>query len=347
MRPGDAIATVEQLKSRFNASQATVTRALERLVREGIIYRPSGKNRLVIAEIRPRALHRIAIIRPTWPSPDYDAMVRGLLEVGQQRGWAFETVGFSQMEELELYRAVGANDGAILLFSRSQMPEHLANALRKPRKPVVLMRELPGDVDISGVSLDDVEVGRLAVQHLAERGHRNILAVVSEPLMRSVHERVLGWRQGLRSVGVQDPDTLLLDCGVPLGQDSIRHTYEVFRRWLRGPRPRFSAVFCVHWTGALAVGRALREDAGLNVPADVSMVAYGGESLLLPYLNPPLTAVEFDMNAYARAAIELLQRHFDNPQAGTQQVRVNPFLVERGSTRALETLRSTTPNVPE
>jgi LacI family transcriptional regulator, repressor for deo operon, udp, cdd, tsx, nupC, and nupG len=338
MRPGEAVYTVEQIKSRFGVSQATVTRALERLRREGIIHRPTGRARLFISEVPPRALHRVAVIRPTWPSPDYDAMVRHLIEIGQARGWGFEIIAAaSSLGEVDLERAIGGNDGAILLFSASQLPEHIASALRKPRKPVVLMRELPLELPVTGVSLDDVEVGRLAVEHLAALGHKRILAVVSEPMMRSVHERVIGWRQGMRAIGMEYCDELLLDCGVPAGQDSIRHTYEVVRRWLTGQHPDFSAIFCVHWTGALAVSRALREHTGLQVPRDLSVIAFAGESLLLPYLNPPLTSVEFDMAKYAEAALDLLQRHFDDPDAEPKQTRITPYVVERGSTRALDT----------
>lgn len=336
MRPGDPVYTVEQIKARFGVSQATVTRALERLRREGIIHRPTGRARLFISEIAPKALHRIAIIRPTWPSPDYDAMVRGLIEIGQERGWAFEIIAAAAtLAEVDLERAIGGNDGAILLFSANRIPDHIASALRKPRKPVVLVRELPVEVPVTGVTLDDVEVGRLAVEHLAGLGHRQILAVVSEPMMRSVHERVIGWRQGMRAIGVADCEHLLLDCGVAQGQDSIRHTHEVVRRWIKGDHPEFTAVFCVHWTGALAVSRALREDAGMTTPGDVSMIAFAGESLLLPYLNPPLTSVEFDMKQYAATAIDLLQKHFDDPDAEPTQTRIMPYVVERGSTQSI------------
>lgn len=336
MRPGEPVYTVEQLKSRFGVSQATVVRALDRLTREGMIHRPAGRNRLVISEIRPRGLHRVSIIRPSWPSPDYDAMVRGLMDVGISRGWSFELfASAADVEEIDLNRAIGTNDGAIMLHSAGQMPSRLAATLRKPRKPVVLVREMPSDVSgIPGVSLDDEQVGRIAVRHLLELGHRRILAVVSEPMMRSVHERVIGWRQELRHAGINDAD-LLFDCNVQQGSDSIRHTYEVFSRWLaQSKRPQFTAVFCVHWTGALAVSRAMREQARWEIPRDISMVAYAGESLLLPYLNPPLTSVDFDMTAYATAAIDLLQKQFDSPGAPGEHVRIAPFVVSRGSTRS-------------
>ncbi len=347
MRPGDPICTVREIKERFGVSQATVSRALDRLRRDDVIHRPTGRARLFISEIAPRALHRVSIIRPTWPSPDYDALVRELLHIGQQRGWAFDIIAAAPtLDEVDLEKAIGGNDGAVLLFSARHMPAHIAAALRKPRKPVVLMREVPAELPVNGVCLDDVEVGRLAVAHLGEKGHRRILAVVSEPAMRSVEERVIGWREGMEKLGVKDCDALLLDCCVPPGRDSTRHTYEVMRRWLDGRRPDFTAIFCIHWMGALAVMRALREVTGLSAPKDVSVMVFAGESLLLPYLNPPLTAVEFDMRAYAQATVDLLQKQFDDPNAAMEQVRIAPFVVERGSTRALGSEAATTMTRP-
>lgn len=336
LRPGDPIDTVEQLKSRFGVSQATVTRALDRLTREGLVHRPTGRTRLVRSETQWRGLHRVSIIRPSWPSPDYDAMVRGLMAVGQQRGWTFSLhASAADVEELDLDRTIGSNDGGILLLGAGALPDHLGSALRKPRKPVVVIREMPDNQAMFGVSLDDEQVGRLAVQHLVEQGHRRILAVISEPTVRSIHERVVGWRQEMRANGIYDSE-LLLDCKVTPGSDSISHTHEVFRRWLlERDRAQFSAVFCVDWTGALAVCRALREQAGLRIPRDVSIVTHAGESLLLPYLNPPLTSIEFDMKAYATASIDLLQRQFDDPRAAAEQIRIEPYLVARGSTRSI------------
>lgn len=337
MRPGDPVYTVEQIKSRFGVSQATVTRALERLRREGMIHRPAGRSRLFISEFRPKALHRVAIIRSTWPSPDYDAITRSLITQGEAKGWAFEVyANQDDMEDLDLARAVGDNDGAVLLHTFDRIPEHLSNALRRPRKPVVLVREVPEDPAISGVVLDNQLVGRLAVQHLAERGHRHVLAVVSEPPSRTSFDRVVGWREAMKRIGMDDCEKLLINCPVRPTQDSIRITYEYFRKWVTEPnRPHFTSVFCLDWTGALAVMRVLREDLNLNVPQDVSVVAYAGESLIAPYLNPPLTAVETNMQRLASAAIEMLGRKLDTPDAPPQQVRIESYLVERGSTRSI------------
>jgi DNA-binding LacI/PurR family transcriptional regulator len=338
MRPGDPVYTVEQIKQRFGVSQATVTRALERLRREGIIHRPAGRARLFISEIGPRALHRVAIIRPTWPSPDYDAITRNLILQGEARGWAFEVyANQNDMEDLDLARAVGDNDGAVLLSTYARVPEHLEGALRRPRKPVVVVREVPDDPLISGVGIDNVQVGNLAVRHLASRGHTRILAVVSEPPSRTAFDRVVGWRQAMGRIGMADRcESMLVTCPVRPTQDSLRITYEYFRRWLADAnRPQFTGVFCLDWTGALSVMRALRDDASLLVPQDVSVVAYAGESLLAPYLNPALSAIETDMQAFARETIDMLSNQLEDPHAEPRQIRVPSHVVERGSTRPI------------
>lgn len=332
---GELLDTVANLKSRFGVSQATVTRALQRLQQEGLVYRPAGRNRLIIADVSHRPLHRVTLIRPTWPSPDYDAITRALITAGEQRGWAFDVItNRSDMEDLDLEQAVGDNDASVLLSSAVRLPESVLASLRRPRRPVVTALEVPDDPLISGVSADDHRVGELAVEHLASLGHRDILAVVNEPPSRSIFERTMGWRDAMGALGVRRRD-LMLDCSVRPGQDSLDLTYKYLCRWLANEPPRFTAVFCVSWTGALATMRAMREIRGWRVPQDVSLVTYAGESLLVPYLDPPLTAIQTDVQAYATHIVEQLERLLDDPQSPPKHIRVQPTLELRQSTRRL------------
>lgn len=128
------------LRPRFGVSQATVTRALERLQREGLIHRLAGSSRFVVSEIEPRALHHVTIIRPTWPSPDDDALTRELITAGKTRHWAFDVyANQNDLEDLNLVRAMGDSDGAITLLAGDRMPDHLRLALRKPSRLVVCL----------------------------------------------------------------------------------------------------------------------------------------------------------------------------------------------------------------
>jgi len=341
-RPGEALDTVADLMSRFSVSQATVTRALQRLRREGLIHRPSGRNRLVVTELPPRTLHRIGLIRPTWPSPDYDAVTRALIGEGERRGWAFEVFADrSDMTELDIDRALGDCDAGVLLSSADRLPERVMASLRRPRRPVITALEVPEDEAVGGVSTDDHRVGELAVEHLAELGHRRVLCVVNEPPSRSIFERTMGWRDALNQLGVQD-QSLLVECAVKSGQNSLDLSYAYLKRWLRSSPPEFTAVFCVSWTGALATMRAMREVRGWRVPDDVSLVTHAGESALAPYLDPPLTAVQTDMDDYAATLADQLEHLLDDPSAEPRHDRVTPSLEVRASTRPLSAKATST-----
>ncbi len=337
MAPGEPIDSVDRIKQQYQVSQATVSQALQRLQREGLIHRPAGCKRMLVCEYRPKALYRVALVRPSWPSPDFDAVARSIVAGGESRGWRFDThVTADDLTELDLERVLGDADGGVFLSSRDRLPDHVASALVGTRRPTVCALEVPALQGVSGVNVNDLEVGRLATQHLLDRGHRQIVCVISEPPSRSIRERAEGFRTALQTALKLDPaqlDDRVIACGVRYGQNSIQVTHQAFRQWLmRSDRPRVTGVVCVAWTGALAVMTALREVGNWQTPGDVSVITYAGESLHMPYLNPPLSAVEADMGAYGRAVIDLLQERLTDATAGPRHLRIGPRLVVRQST---------------
>ena len=332
---GRAMSTVAELKSRFGVSQATVSRALEGLRKEGLIYRPPGRKRLYVSEVGAKGLRRLLVVRSTFPSPDYDAIMRELLGAARVYGWAIETQASQwEVESLDFDRLAEGYDAMILACSSGAFSEGLLNGLRQPKCPVVLVRELPDDPTIPGVSVDNVRAGELATEYLASLGHRGILGVICEPLTKIARDRIQGWRQAMAKIGCPDPERMLIDCAVSPGQDSIGQTWEHFRAWMRNPaRPEFTAIFTVDWTGALAVMRVLREDWNLAVPGDVSLISYAGETPIAPFLQPPLTTVAADLREVAEQCLYMLEAQLRQGKSNESQTKVPPFIVERQSTR--------------
>lgn len=108
---------------------------MTRLQEEGLIRRPDGRNRLIISDIPPKAAIRISLIRPSWSSPDYDALTRAMVRGSERRGWALNVdASHSDMSNLDLNRGIGQNDAAVLMTSMVNMPSHLVTALRKPNR---------------------------------------------------------------------------------------------------------------------------------------------------------------------------------------------------------------------
>lgn len=336
MAPGDLLPTVAEMMSEFDASQATITQALDRLRRQGVIERPLGRKRLVVAKLSERTLHKVVFIRPSWPSPDYDRLLYAVQEAAIKRHWGVDIVSYGSLDNLNFARALDSNDAALFVPWSEPIPDHMKKAIESSEKPIVCLREHPPrGMRIRSVHLDDYEIGRTATNHLLQLGHRNIVAMTSEPQTSLTSQRLSAWRDALEKAGVRQASRLLADCSVKPGTNSLHGSYEKFKAWFQSStRPEFTALFCIDWTGALGAMRALREH-GMEIPRDVSVITYGGEEAWNAFLNPPMTTVEINLQEFATKALEQLEEALTGAPAAQQgrAIRLKPFLVVRGSTQ--------------
>ena len=97
----------------------------------------------------------------------------------------------------------------------------------------------------------------------------------------------------------------------------------------RGNRD-FTGVFTLSLSGAAAALRALREH-GLEIPEDVSVLSYGGEVSLAPYLNPPLSTIEIKAGEFGKESIRLIDNMLRNRELDSMQYRIPPKLVLRNT----------------
>jgi len=329
--PGGKVPTFAELSRRFGASRTTIETALQRLRKDGLIYRPAGKQRLIVAELHDKAVSRIALLRPDYPSQDYDAICCAVVEAGKKRGWVFDLLSYGDLRALDLERAWGNNDAALLLPNCQEFPPHLIRVLSNPRKPIVLLQEHWVGRGVCNVCVDDRMVGRMAVEHLISLGHRRILMLLEQPHVSSVMERYEGWREAMIGIGETDLESLLVDCQVENGQHPLTVAYAGMSRWMEGNRTEFTAIFSTTEYGAIASIRTLDEH-GLKVPDDVSVISFAGKSNLCAFIRPPLTAVEIDMESYGRATADALSELLSKSSASAQEVKIKPALWMRRTT---------------
>ncbi len=330
--PRQVIPTVRELSEEMGVAQGTIVKVLGALREEGVIERPAGKMRLVVAEHHDHHVRRIAIVRPDWPSPDYDSIVREVVLAGKRRDWGFCLHSYGDLNNLDMGRYFTGNDGVVLLPTPGDVPEHLRKVLQRPGKPIVAVHEPISGEGVSTVIVDERQCGRLAVDYLAGLGHRKILGVLSVTHLSNQSKRIDGWRERMEASGFKgDLDALLVDCDHRVGEFSVSRAYEVFAGWAARTPRGYSAVFFDSWTGALAGTRVMRE-RGIRIPEDVSVVAFSGAGSIASYLNPPLTAVEVDARTYGEAVIEELERALRSGFT-PREVYVEPKLKVRGTTR--------------
>ncbi|HEX4084413.1 MAG TPA: substrate-binding domain-containing protein [Chthoniobacteraceae bacterium] len=334
MSPGEMLPTIEELKRKYDCSQATIMQALDRLRMQRLIERPSGKKRIVVAQNGVAPKFRLNLIRPLWSSPDYDGMTNRVYELGHKEHFGFGLYIYSDIEELNIDDAL-QNADAGLMFGNLDMSPAQITALNGSRKPIVFLRDKPRGVRAGSVWVDDLAVGLLATGHLLELGHRRIAVMLSEPPNPSSSTRLEGWRQAMAKAKTKDIDSLIVDCSVESGVDAMSGSYARLCQWLDERPLNFSALFCVGWTGALAALRAFRE-RGIRVPEQMSVITFASEAPICDFTAPPLTAVQVDLDHYTREVIRLIEENLagGEPEITTKDIALKPHLVIKQSTAA-------------
>lgn len=285
--------------SRVVNGSAGVTDARRRSVERAIDelgFRPSSLGRGLslgrtgsLGVIAPFFTHwgttsRLRGITTATTAAGYDLMIFDV-ETARQRADALEK--FARRDRV---------DGLLVLSV--PLDDDAAERLRRERLPVVVVDiERP---EFSRVTIDDVAGGRLATEHLLERGHRRIGYVGDLPdneLGFTVSKRRhRGYREALAAAGaVADPDLTGLSAH---GREGAMASAE---KMISLPDPP-TAIFAASDMQAIGVLEAA-DRAGLRVPADVAVIGFDdvevADVLGITTIRQPLA----DIGA---AAVELL-----------------------------------------
>ncbi|HEV7298652.1 MAG TPA: LacI family DNA-binding transcriptional regulator [Tepidisphaeraceae bacterium] len=224
-----------------------------------------------------------------------------------------------------------AVEGLIIgpVYEKLDLDMH-ANLL-KGSLPTVLFGGSIGSV-FDEVAIHDAIGWRLAIQHLTERGHRNI-AFLSAPPSRltadNVNERFSALLE-LRVAGVFHAEWIFWQHDTGRFEDSLAVSREFSQRWLQAPADdRPTAVICHNDQVALTALSAFHE-AGIRVPNDLSLIGCDN----LPesaYLVPSLTSIDNHVDEQMRQAVNRLMARIESPGADRATIVVQPSLVTRGS----------------
>ncbi len=186
-------------------------------------------------------------------------------------------------------------DGLIVSGPRDDDDE-LA-ALVRDGFPIVI-QGWRADLDVPSVDVDNRAGARGAVEHLLELGHRRIGCITNAPLQyTAAAERLSGYRDALTTAGIDFDPGLVVE-----GAFDAASGHVGMAGLLRNGGP--SAVFVASDVVAIGAIRGLR-DAGLRIPADVSIAAFD-DIPIAAHVDPPLTTVHLPAGALGEAAGQLL-----------------------------------------
>ncbi|MEI9417725.1 LacI family DNA-binding transcriptional regulator [Mesorhizobium sp. Cs1321R2N1] len=165
--------------------------------------------------------------------------------------------------------------------------------------PVILLNCYTSDYAFPAVVPSEIAGGQSSTRHLISHGHRRIATITGEPWMQAAQDRLKGYRRALATADIPFDPELVVE-----GDWSASAGYAATVKLL-ALKDRPSAIFCQNDRTAIGCYEALKE-AGLHIPADISVVGYDDEEIAR-HLFPPLTTSILPHMAMGQWAIEQLE----------------------------------------
>ena len=293
--PGEPLPSEMQYSLQLAVSRLTVRKAVDELVRQGLVTRVAGKGLFVSRTpgLAPRGRLLISCICMPGDS-DLFRSVLGCMDAASRYHYDYKLLNFPTAAEQ--YRAVLAEDlraydGAVITCFDSEAEQCTRNLIQRAGLPLcILGNEHEG---LPSVMSDDYNGGYLIGDDLAKHGHRDILFLTTDRPVADVQRRLSGFFQALRDNGIEPKEELVLsvpDPGVPLfiGAGSLRDLPFSAEKYLEG-KVHYTAVTGYSTLPIVSFCRQLSL-RGVRIPEDVSVVGYGDQPYL-PWCNLPLTGI--------------------------------------------------------
>ena len=282
-------------------------------------------------QLRAGRSRSIGMIVMDIANPFYTDLVIGAENCVYDRGYSVQVGNSAQeadRESAQLLVLMQQRVRGVLLAPIWDIDDRVRQ-LRLRGIPVVLLDRAGNQSDFCSVSTDDVEGGRLAVQHLLDQGHTRIAVIGGPGNLQQVADRRLGAElarsrhNGTVEILIKSSTHLDVDSGVRAAEEIV----------VMPSSERPSAVFATNDLLAIGLLQGF-VTAGLRVPDDMAIVGYD-DIAFAAAAAVPLSSVRQPRLAIGYRAAELLFEEIEAADREVahehQQIRFTPELVVRRS----------------
>jgi len=299
------------------------------MVRE-MNYRPN----LVARSLVTRKTNVLGVVVPDLSRSFFTEVTKGIDHVASASGYNIllcNTGEDPDREDDQVRTLVSKQvDGLILASAHPQGSTGLRDEIANCGIPFVLVdRFFP---DLPFVGGDDVQIGRLATEHLIQQGYRNI-AHLRGPNVSTAIGRLEGYLKALNDHGLRPRK----GCIVEASYHGEASGFKAMRKLLR-LSPGADAVFAASDPIAIGALEAIIE-AGLRVPEDMGLVGVGNHRYG-EYLRVPLTTVDQNRLEIGKQAASLLLELIEGKSDRSPRLTLlKPKLIPRESSLRLQNAR--------
>ncbi|MFC0531625.1 LacI family DNA-binding transcriptional regulator [Phytohabitans kaempferiae] len=258
----------------------------------------------------------LAVVAPKLSNPVFAPMFDGIHDAAEESGYVIMLAEATRLVDgsrmLERILGHGQVDGTILRPS-SGIDSAGVRSVFRGQAPIVVLDEVP-DLAQPWLAIDDVAAGRVATEHLLERGHTRIgylggwfhAHATFQPLEGFRHNnlrRLDGYQAALSAAGIEPRTDYVIET------DYTAHAGREAVKQLTALRDRPTAIVVNNATTSIGlVGGAIA--AGLRVPDDLAVIAIHDIDMLSE-VSPAISAVRMPMYELGYTGTKLAAKAID------------------------------------
>jgi LacI family transcriptional regulator len=322
-RAGVSVGTVSNVLNRpGQVGETTRVRVLAAIEELGFVRNEFARH------LRAGSSRTVGLVVLDIANPFFTDVARGVEDAVNEEGLAVILCNSDDQREKEASYLDVLSEQRVqgVLITPTAGPNPALEAMRARGVPVVLLDRRSTGPDQCSVAVDDVHGGRLAADHLLERGHRRIAFIGGSSGLPQVQERHDGVESAIREVcgstdglTVLSPETLTVAGGREAGSRIVGMP--------AAQRP--TAAVCANDLIALGLLQEMVRH-GVAVPDEFAIVGYDDIDFAAA-AAVPLTSVRKPRQELGRRAAELLLDEARNEDHLHEQLLFEPTLVVRES----------------
>ena len=318
LQAGSRLPSEPELTRKYKVSVASVRRCLYDMVKDGVIFRKHGLGTFVKNPGKIRRGNRlgnhqtVGLIIPNITGGFFPPLAKGVEDAAHKHGYnvilcnSDDTVSKEVLYLKQLYarNVCGLVIGPGLESYRDEYIETIQDAI-----PIVVVDSpFLGRVEFDCVVTDDLDGAFKATNHLIELGHTRIAHIRGPQPASTAAWREEGYRKALNNRKLPLDEDLI----AAVGNAETERGYKTARHLL-GLKKRPTAIFA--YNDGVALGAILAiEEAGLDIPKDISVVGYG--DVLGNHSYVPLTTVRQPSYKMGDQAMDALQKLIEGKKSG-------------------------------
>jgi LacI family transcriptional regulator len=327
---GVSVITVSKvLRNQGRISSAMRQRVLQRA--KELNYRPD----LLARSLATGRTYLIGMIVPDLMHPFFAAIAKALARSLRQKGYTLVISSSDEDPDLELQEIetllARRIDTLVLASSQRAKSNSISRCLKTARVPHLLLDRPLRGLNSHFVGSDDEAIGRLATEHLIERGYQRI-AHIGIANIGPGSGRLAGYKATLKAHGlrIQTNRVVAVESGDERGEEC---GYAAMQKLL-ALKTRPDAVFCYNDVIASGAERAVLE-TGLAIPKGMALIGVSNLAGLSFWntLQVPLSTIDQDVLRLAEEATQqILEMQDSREKRQPKRVFVPVRLVIREST---------------